>query len=71
MVKKPKVEASTVSNYTEITYVYILDLCVFIKEEWQIEVTPLFLGSFRTTLRFGSFPFNIFHLVPSYKMHES
>ena len=35
MGKKPKVEVNTVSYYTEMTSVYILDLCAIIKEESQ------------------------------------
>lgn len=36
MLNKPKVEANTETIYTEITSVYILDLSVIVKEEWQI-----------------------------------
>lgn len=35
-LNKPKVEANTKTVYTEITSVYILDLNVIMKEEWEI-----------------------------------
>jgi len=36
MLNKPKVEANTETIDTEITSVYVLDLSVTTKEEWQI-----------------------------------